>query len=79
MALSKRLWFGAAVATVAVGTATGVRRCDPIPIEPPTDFSYAVHLKPRVFVMHRRERSRDQPRFIGTKIRWSLRWTSNAR
>ena len=52
MALSKRVWFGAAVATAVVGTAIGVRRCDPIPIEPPTDFSYAVHLRPRVFVMH---------------------------
>lgn len=52
MAISKRLWFGAAVATAVVGTVVGVRRCDPIPIEPPTDFSYAVHLKPRVFVMH---------------------------
>ena len=52
MALGKRFWFGAAVATAVVGTAIGVRRCDPIPIEPPTDFSYAVHLTPRVFVMH---------------------------
>ena len=52
MTLSRRLWIGAAVATAVVATAIGVRRCDPIPIAPPTDFSYAVHLKPRVFVMH---------------------------
>ena len=42
----------AVAATTAVGLVLGVRQCDPIRIEPPTDFSYAEHLKPRVFVMH---------------------------
>ena len=52
MAKSKHWWAGAAVATAVIGTVIGVRRCDPVPITPPTDFSYAVHLRPRVFVMH---------------------------
>ena len=52
MATSRRWWIGAAVASAVVATAVGVRQCDPLRVEPPTDFSYAVHLKPRVFVMH---------------------------
>lgn len=48
----RRAWTLAAVATTAVVAILGVRRCDPLPLQPSADFSYAVHVRPRVFVMH---------------------------
>ena len=45
-------WIGAAAITVALGSVVLVRACDPIVIGKPTDFSYAAHERPRVFVSH---------------------------
>ena len=45
-------WIGAAAITVALGSVALVRACDPIVIGKPTDFSYAGHQRPRVFVSH---------------------------
>jgi hypothetical protein len=45
-------WIGAAAITVALGSIALVRACDPIVIGKPTDFSYAGHQRPRVFVSH---------------------------
>ena len=45
-------WIGAAAITVALGSVALVRACDPIVVGKPTDFSYAGHQRPRVFVSH---------------------------
>lgn len=46
-------WLGAAAITMALGSVVLVRACDPIVVGKPTDFSYANHERPRVFVSHR--------------------------
>src|SRR5262245_51259980 len=46
-------WIGVAATTVALGSVFLLfRACDPIITSKPTDFSYAGHERPRVFVSH---------------------------
>jgi hypothetical protein len=45
-------WIGAAAVTAALGSVLFVRACDPLFTTKPTDFSYAGHERPRVFVAH---------------------------
>src|SRR5262249_47379049 len=50
--MNRKAGGGAAAAVLVVGAGFSVRRCDPINLNPPDIFSYAVHERPRVFISH---------------------------